>query len=162
MQELFNYNYWRNQKILSKAAQVQAWQIEAPTTYPFVSLRGTLVHTLGAEWLWFQRLHDGASPTALLAKDELPTLQAVVERWATIEQGWRTWANTLTDAELQTTCTYTLLGGNRPTVTDPLWACLAHVVNHGTQHCAEMAQMLTDYGQSPGNIDLIYYLREKK
>lgn len=160
--ELFAYNYWRNQKILTQAALIQPWQFDAPTTYSFVSLRGTLVHMFGAEWLWYQRLHEGVSPTAMPGKDEFPTLQSIVDRWADLETQWRGWANTLTDADLKGTRTYTLMGSQRPTVTDVLWATLAHVVNHGTQHCAELAQMLTDYGQSPGNIDLIYYLREKK
>ena len=75
VRELFNYNYWRNQKILSKVAQVQPWQFDAPTTFPFASLRGTLVHVLGAEWLWYQRMHEGVSPLALPSKDEFPTLQ---------------------------------------------------------------------------------------
>ena len=162
VRELFNYNYWRNQKILSKVAQVQPWQFDAPTTFPFASLRGTLVHVLGAEWLWYQRMHEGVSPSALPSKDEFPTLQSILARWVGVEQQWRAWANLLTDDELKSAHTYSLLDKNRPLVTDPLWAALAHVVNHGTQHCAEMAQMLTDYGQSPGNIDLLYYFREKK
>ena len=58
---LFEYNYWRNQKILTRAAQIQPWQFDAPTTFPFVSLHGTLVHLLGVEWLWYQRLHQGVS-----------------------------------------------------------------------------------------------------
>jgi uncharacterized damage-inducible protein DinB len=162
IREHFDYNYWRNQKILAKAAQIQPWQIEAPTTFPFVSLRGTLVHTLAAEVLWFQRLHNYESPTALLTKDEFPTLQSIVQRWAQVEADWRKWLNKLTAADLAAERTYQLLGGGRPSVTDKLVNCLLHVVNHGTQHCAEMAQMLTNYGQSPGNIDLIYYIRDKK
>ena len=39
----------------------------------------------------------------------------------------------------------------------PLWQCLAHVVNHGTQHRSEAAMMLTHWGQSPGELDLFYY-----
>ena len=156
----FEYNYWRNQKILSKAAQIQPWQFDAPTTYPWVSLRGTLVHTMGAELLWFQRLHEGAAPKALLPKDEFPDLQSIVAHWSAIETNWRNWLNELDDATLAQHKSYSLLNGTQ--VNDVLWACLLHVVNHGTQHCAEMAQMLTDYGQSPGNIDLLYLVRERK
>jgi hypothetical protein len=42
----------------------------------------------------------------------------------------------------------------------PLWQCLAHVVNHGTQHRSEAAMVLTHWGQSPGELDLIYYPAE--
>ena len=41
-----------------------------------------------------------------------------------------------------------------------LWKMMAHVVNHGTQHRAEAAAMLTDFGCSPGDVDMIYFLDE--
>ncbi len=42
------------------------------------------------------------------------------------------------------------------------WHGLYHVVNHGTQHRSEAAAMLTDYGQSPGDIDFTFYLTENR
>ncbi len=42
----------------------------------------------------------------------------------------------------------------------PLWQLMAHVVNHGTQHRAEAAAMLTELGHSPGDVDLVYFLPE--
>ena len=58
-----------------------------------------------------------------------------------------------------------------PTVTDgfvgyvhegvPVWQMLVHVVNHGTQHRAEAAALLTAEGRSPGQLDLIYYAEEQ-
>jgi uncharacterized damage-inducible protein DinB len=42
-----------------------------------------------------------------------------------------------------------------------LWHCLYHLVNHGTQHRSEAAAMLTDFGHSPGDIDMILFLRRK-
>jgi len=41
-----------------------------------------------------------------------------------------------------------------------LWQMMAHLVNHGTQHKTEAAAMLTGFGHSPGDIDMIYFLIE--
>ena len=40
------------------------------------------------------------------------------------------------------------------------WAYLAQVANHGIQHRSEAAEALTKIGRSPGDLDLIFYLRE--
>jgi uncharacterized damage-inducible protein DinB len=43
----------------------------------------------------------------------------------------------------------------------PIWVMLVHVVNHGTQHRAEAATILTAHGRSPGELDLINYAEEQ-
>ena len=42
----------------------------------------------------------------------------------------------------------------------PVWQMLVHVVNHGTQHRAEAAVLLTAASRSPGELDLINYAEE--
>jgi uncharacterized damage-inducible protein DinB len=43
----------------------------------------------------------------------------------------------------------------------PLWQLMAHIANHGTQHRSEAAEMLTQMGRSPGDLDLMQYLMAK-
>ena len=43
----------------------------------------------------------------------------------------------------------------------PVWQMLVHVVNHGTQHRAEAAALLTTEGRSPGELDMINYAEEQ-
>lgn len=40
----------------------------------------------------------------------------------------------------------------------PLWQQMLHQVNHATQHRSEAAMLLTPFGQSPGWLDVLYYL----
>ena len=42
------------------------------------------------------------------------------------------------------------------------WQGIMQSTNHGTQHRAEAAHMLTELGHSPGDIDLIVYLNERR
>ena len=59
---LYKYNQWANALILNAAAKVTREQFLAPASFPYGGLRGTLVHTLFAEWIWRQRW-EGTSPT---------------------------------------------------------------------------------------------------
>lgn len=38
-----------------------------------------------------------------------------------------------------------------------LWRVLQHLIMHGMQHHSELAQLLTNEGKSPGDIDFIFY-----
>ena len=66
---------------------------------------------------------------------------------------------TIQDSDLDREQFYRTLGGSEDT--RPLWQLMLHVVNHGTQHRAEAAAMLTEYGHSPGDIDFTIYLRHR-
>jgi uncharacterized damage-inducible protein DinB len=155
---LFDYNYWANGRILGAAAGVTPEQFAAPI--PGLShggLRGTLVHTLGAEMNWRLRCQEGISPTALLTEAELPTLEAVLARWRAEERAMRAYVASLTDDALLRIVQYKNLKG--VPYENALWTILAHVVNHGTQSRSEAAVGLTLLGHSPGDLDLMLFLR---
>ncbi len=154
---LYRYNAWANARILRQAAQVTAEVYEAPAPVPQGSLRGTLVHTLAAEVAW-RRRWQGDSPTALLSEADLPTFAGLVERWEREAQALHQFVASLADADLASTVQYkTTKGMPKDSV---LWHLMAHVVNHGTQHRSEAAMLLTSAGYSPGDLDMIVFLRE--
>jgi len=152
---LYKYNQWANAKILNVAAKVSQEQYLAPASFPHGGLRGTLVHALFAEWIWRNRW-EGMSPMHRLKPEDFPTFESLFARWLDEEKQLMDFAEGLTDENLNNTFSYTNISG-KP-FTKILWQAMAHLVNHGTQHRTEAAAILTDFGHSPGDIDLIYFL----
>ncbi len=65
----------------------------------------------------------------------------------------------LTDADLASIVRYTTDEGDKRKRV--LWHCLLHVVNHGTHHRSEAAEILTGHGYSPGELDFTAFLNEQ-
>jgi uncharacterized damage-inducible protein DinB len=158
VQMLYEYNRWANARILGAAAKISETQFLAPTTFPHGGLRGTLVHTLFAEWVWRLRW-QGAAQNFRLKPEDFPTFAGLKARWIEEELKLMAFVDGLTEMRLTAEFDYISTEG------DPhrrvVWEAMAHLVNHGTQHRSEAAAMLTDLGQSPGDIDLIVFLNER-
>jgi uncharacterized damage-inducible protein DinB len=155
---LFDYNYWANSRILDAAGGLTDEQYV--TVVPGLShgsIRATLVHALAAEQIWRRRCLEGISPTTLLKEADCSTLEWLRALWTEEEAAMRAGLARLTDEALAARLAYRTTGGRA--MEDTLWQLLAHLVNHGTQHRAEAAVALTAFGQSPGDVDLIVYLR---
>jgi len=158
LQLIYDYNYWANARMAAAARMVSAEQFAAPADFPYGGLRGTLVHILDAEWSWKVRLQHAASTPDLVEAD-FPTLDALVTRWQVEEREMRAYLGGLDDEQLAGTVRYPIDGGK--TRERILWHCLLHVANHGTQHRAEAAAILTALGHSPGDVDLTVFLNER-
>jgi uncharacterized damage-inducible protein DinB len=161
IQTLCGYNHWCNARVLGAAARLTDQQFVAPGDYPHGGLRGTLVHALFAEWTW--RMRWLGTPPRFgyrFQPEEFPTVAALRARWMEEETALMEFVEGLTDQKLQTVIEYTSTEGGRHR--RMLWETMAHLVNHGTQHRAEAAVMLTALGHSPGDIDLIVYFNEHR
>lgn len=156
MRRLYNYHYWAMEHILEATRTVTGSQLTSDPPNSLRSLREILVHTISADWVWRERW-EGRTPEAPLASGALATLDAIEDRWREEQAALRAFTASLVDSDLQRTVRYRTLKGVEHS--SPLWQLMLHTVNHGTQHLAEAAVLLTDYGRSPGDIDLIYYLR---
>lgn len=111
------------------------------------SLRDTLVHTLDTErgWRegWRSQGEDGGTDLDPAAFPDVPTLACA---WRADEGRMPACLAALDDADM----------GVPAADGCPLWRCLAHVVNRGTQHRGDAAMVLTHRGHSPGDLDLIF------
>src|SRR5438093_6454131 len=155
IRSLYRYNDWANGRILDASARLTCEQLLEGGGASFDSVRDTLVHTMGAEWLYLERWH-GRSPRASFAAADFPDLATIRARWQTIERDTQAFVAALTEADLARVVEYTNMQGERWAY--PLWQQMIHQVNHATQHRSEAAVMLTKLGHSPGWLDLLYFV----
>lgn len=160
LQLLYDYNAWANARVLDAAARLTPDLFTAPEPVSFGSLRGTLVHILGAEWIWRARCMAGLSPARLLDEADFPTLAVVRDRFAQEAREMRRFLANLDDGALDQNLRYANTHGVAHET--PLWQVLLHVVNHGTQFRAEAAVVLSAHHASPGDLDLIAFLRARQ
>jgi len=162
IREMFDYNYWANDLLLTTAEKVTPEQFLAPSSHSFSSLQATLVHILDSEWLWrllLERENNYAGSYEEIKPGEFPTVAALRQRWKEEEQEMRGYLDRLHDEDLSNFVRYhTEKGLRRERL---IWHALFHVVNHGMQHRSEAANLLTTYGQSPGDLDFTRWLNER-
>jgi uncharacterized damage-inducible protein DinB len=152
LRELFDYAGWANARILAAAAGITDEQFVAPTRFPQGNLRGCLLHILNALRFHLAGWQDQPAPPDLAARD-FPDIASVKAQLAREEAGLQAFLAALTDADLDQLRTLTFAeDGVR--IIAPMWKLMAHNINHGTQHRSDAAQMLTDLGHSPGDLDL--------
>ena len=155
-QTLYEYNRWANLRVLEFVSELSEQALtEARFSYP--SIQAILAHMVGAETSWFARCR-GESGLPAPDAGALSTLAAIKTRWDEVYEEERAYLGGLTESDLNRTLTYRNSRGQE--LTDPVGLLLVHVANHATQHRSEVALNLTALGHSPGNLDVIVYLRE--
>lgn len=155
---VFDYASWATARVLAVVDGLAPEQLHAAPIPAHGSLFATLVHTLGGEIIWRERI-QGAAPRTFLSPDDVPTLADLRALWSAEAAHWRELLADLDDAAVAAPLTYPNMSGRL--FTQPVWQILAHLVNHGTQHRAEAAAILTALGHSPGDLDMIMYFRER-
>jgi uncharacterized damage-inducible protein DinB len=157
LQRLYDYHYWANGKLLAALEQLTAEQFVAPVTGSYGSIRNTLVHSLSAEWGWLDRC-GGPPRGAPLKPDQFPTLSAVSAACALVEGHMRAFLSGLGDADLARPVSFAF--GTGPAHEMLLGDLLQHAAIHAVHHRGQVALMTRASGLSPGNFDLVIFLRD--
>ena len=155
---LFAYNRWANARTLSAAARLTPDQFTRDLGSSFASVRDTLVHIYGAEWIWLARW-KGTSPTTAIVAADIPDVAALAARWRTVEEEQAAFIKDLTDADIERLIEYANLKGDR--FINPLGPLMQHLVNHSTYHRGQVTTMLRQLGATPVSTDLVTFLRER-
>lgn len=146
---LYAYDRWATRKVLAVLDGLDPAMWSRPDVVGDRGLGAILVHQLGAAQRWRHGFQDtGRSPAP--EEEPLPTIDQLRGMWDAEWAVVDAWLSTITDGFVAY-----VHGGI------PVWQMLVHVVNHGTQHRAEAAALLTTDGRSPGEVDLIYFAEEQ-
>lgn len=158
MVRLFDYGEWANHRFLDAVARLDAEAYRRDLKGSHGGIRGTLVHTYGAERVWHDRFRG--VPTASLPSEEaLPELAGLRESWATLESERRTWLDALgADAGAQVVHYRNLKGD---AFSSALWPLVQHLANHGSYHRGQLAVFLRQLGSKPPATDLVAFDRER-
>ena len=154
---LYVYNRWANGRTLAAAARLDPEKFTRPMGNSFSSVRDTLAHILGAEWIWLERWL-GRSPKALLSSTDFPTVESLKLRWESLEQDYHGFLHSLTPARLSENLAYINRSGERYEY--PLWQQMVHVVNHSTYHRGQVTTLLRQLGAEPATTDFLEYYDE--
>ena len=155
---LFDYNSWANHRSLEAAAQLSAEQFAKPLGSSFSSVRDTLVHICGGEWIWLERFL-GRSHSAIPEHSAIQTLDALRAHWAPQEKSLLDFVAGVTQADLDRVFEYKTI--NFGVYSNPLWQSLQHLANHGTYHRGQVATLIRQLGAKPIATDLMHFHRER-
>lgn len=150
LQLLEDYDVWATAKIFEQAGQLTPEQFTASQPGDYRSVRDTLVHNMSTERNWRTGWQTGERISGLDPND-FPTCAAIAERWRVEDAITRDFLANLSDDDLERD--FYGLG--------PMGMTITHLMLHGMQHRGELAMMLSAYGHSPGDIDLVFYLMEQ-
>jgi uncharacterized damage-inducible protein DinB len=158
IRQLYDYDRWASRRTLAGASTLANDDFLRPMGNSFSSVRDTLAHILGAEWIWLERW-QGRSPKALLDAATFPTVQSLESRWATVEHDQMQFIEALTPQRLGEELPYINQKGQRYSY--PLWQQLVHVVNHSSYHRGQVTTLLRQLAAEAVGTDFLVYFDEK-
>lgn len=153
---LLRYHFWWSRFLFSEyLPQVAAADLVAPLGYSKGSIRDQMVHLVEVDEAWFGDLLGEGPGAHWDETDGGPTLDAILARRDAIEAKATAYLAGVTDEAL----------ASRPYTEGEdkdlhLWQILLHVVNHGTDHRAQVLRQLNDLGIATTSQDLVFFAYE--
>ena len=150
----YEYHFSENRKLWNQYVTLLSYeQFTQAVGYSHGSVREQLIHLMSVDEIWFCELQgvEPSEPLPPAASDDRENLHA---HWDRIEQNMRAYLAALTDEMLF----------EKPIVEPEedqdlaVWQVLLHVVNHGTDHRAQLLRNLNDLGIKTQSQDYIFYV----
>jgi uncharacterized damage-inducible protein DinB len=150
----YDYHFTENRKVWdSYVTPLSHEQFTQDVDYSHGSVRNQIVHLMSVDEVWFCELR-GVEPSEPLPPANLDNRNIIRTHWDRVEQSMRDYLAELRDDMLF----------DKP-IEEPeedkdliVWQVLLHVVNHGTDHRAQLLRLLNDLGVKTASQDYIFYV----
>jgi len=155
---MFQYNQWADRRLLDACASLSNEQFTRNLGSSFSSVRDTVTHLYGAEYVWNERF-QGRSPAALVSGAGFPDLAAIRAKLEEMDAYYIDFVSKLTKQDLDRVIKYKGFTGDE--FSNPLWQSLHQLTNHASYHRGQVVTMLRQLGVKAVSTDLIMYYREQ-
>jgi uncharacterized damage-inducible protein DinB len=155
---LFQYNLWADRRTLDACGALTDEQFTRDLGSSFGSVRDTLMHLYGAQWIWNERF-QGRSPSGLPSGSAYSDLVSVRAKVEEMDRHYVEYVANLTPQDLERIVRFKSMAGRE--FADPLWQCLHQLTNHGTYHRGQVVTLLRQLGAKAISTDLIGFYREQ-
>jgi uncharacterized damage-inducible protein DinB len=151
--QFYDYHFAENRKIWNTyIIPLSDEQFTQNAHYSHGSVRSQIVHLMSVDEAWFSGLR-GVEPPQPFPPADLDDREIIRLHWDSVEQNMRAYlANLRSDMLFEKPFAE---GEDENLI---LWQVLLHVVNHGTDHRAQLLRLLNDLGVKTGPQDYIFYV----
>ena len=150
----YDYHFAQNREIWDKYVVPLSYErFTQSATYSHGSVQDQIAHLINVDDIWFSELR-GVEPSAPFPSANVDNRKIIRAHWDSVEQRMRDYLADLRDGMLF----------DKP-IQEPdedkdliVWQVLLHVVNHGTDHRAQLLRLLNDLGVKTSSQDYIFYV----
>lgn len=151
---LFAFNRWANDRILDACRELSHDELIRDLGSSHRSVRGTLVHMMWGEWIWFRRWL-GESPKVDFAEEDYPTVDAIESAWHQLDRERREFLSIIANDHLQRTFGYENFAGEHWEYS--FQRAMQHVVNHSSYTRGQLTALLRQMGKTPPTTDFLVF-----
>lgn len=145
--ELLRHNAWANDVLYAACEGLTDAQLDATAVGTFGSIRDTLMHIAGAQERYVTALSQSAPLAVFREQTPFPGVTALREAVRTSSAAL---VGLIEGGQLGPTVT---TQHRDEAFTLPVWLLLLQIVNHATEHRAQVAAILTQQGIDPPGMD---------
>lgn len=156
IRELYDYHFYANRRIWEECiSHLSNADFLRHHDYSLGSIRNHIVHMMSVDERWFARLEGHEVPPSLLPESFMDR-ESVRYQWDIVEAQMRAYLSHLTDEIAARLVHYPT--SRRGPAQSIAWQILVHVVNHGTDHRAQVLNLLHSMGAPTLEQDYMLYL----